>query len=204
MDIWDKSKILLFIIFVIPGFLSMKMYSILHPNSDIDTTKTIVEVVTYSCINYAIWFYPIYFIESSRYFCSPVTYYLFYLAVLFISPILLTFFLVWMRTWRWLGRFLPHPTGRAWDYFFGLQQPAWVIITLKDGKKIGGKFSQDSFASSAPNPEQLYLEENWVINEDGGFERPRSKTLGILVLSKDIESIEFFRYQSEVDETSTE
>lgn len=87
---------------------------------------------------------------------------------------------------------------------FGLQQPAWVIITLKDGKKIGGKFSQDSFASSAPNPEQLYLEENWVINEDGGFERPRSKTLGILVLSKDIESIEFFRYQSEVDETSTE
>lgn len=123
MDIWDKSKILLFIIFVIPGFLSMKMYSILHPNSDIDTTKTIVEVVTYSCINYAIWFYPIYFIESSRYFCSPVTYYLFYLAVLFISPILLTFFLVWMRTWRWLGRFLPHPTGRAWDYFLVFNSP---------------------------------------------------------------------------------
>jgi len=204
MDIWDKSKILLFIIFVIPGFLSMKMYSILHPNSDIDTTKVIVEVVTYSCINYAIWFYPIYFIESSRYFCSPVTYYLFYLAVLFISPIILTFFLVWMRTWRWLAHFLPHPTGRAWDYFFGLQQPAWVIVTLKNGKKIGGKFSQASFASSTPNPEQLYLEENWIINEDGGFERPRSETFGILVLSNDIESIEFFKYKVEVNSTTLE
>lgn len=204
MDIWDKSKILMFIIFVIPGFLSMKMYSILHPNSEIDTTKAIVEVVTYSCINYAIWFFPIYYTETNKYFSNPIAYYFFYLTVLFISPIILTFCLVWMRTWKWLGRFLPHPTGRAWDYFFGLQQPAWVIITLKDGKKIGGKFSQASFASSAPNPEQLYLEENWVINEEGGFERPRNETLGILVLSKDIEIIEFFKYQIATDVTTTE
>ncbi|EPM0865762.1 DUF6338 family protein, partial [Klebsiella pneumoniae] len=74
MDIWDKSKLLLFIIFVIPGFLSMKIYSILHPNSDIDMSKAIVEVVSYSCINYAIWFYPIYYIESNNSFSSPVTY----------------------------------------------------------------------------------------------------------------------------------
>ncbi|MCR1231192.1 DUF6338 family protein [Klebsiella quasipneumoniae] len=201
MDIWDKSKLLLFIVFVIPGFLSMKIYSILHPNSEIDMSKAIVEVVSYSCINYAIWFYPIYFIESNNYFSSPVTYCFFYLVVLFVSPIALSFFLVWMRTWKWLGRFLPHPTGRAWDYFFSLRKPAWVIITLKDGKKIGGKFSQKSFASSAPNPEQLYLEENWVINDDGGLERPRNETFGVLILSRDIESIEFFEYHPEVETT---
>ena len=56
MDIWDKSNFLIFIVFVIPGFLSMKMYSILHPNTEIDTTKAIVEVVSCSRINYAIWF----------------------------------------------------------------------------------------------------------------------------------------------------
>ncbi|EMV1560034.1 hypothetical protein AABV68_001296 [Enterobacter ludwigii] len=68
------------------------------------------------------------------------------------------------------------------------------MVTLKDGNKIAGKYSADSFSSSSPNPEQLYLEENWVINADGGFERARTDTLGILILSKDIEHIEFFRF----------
>ncbi|HDT2309323.1 TPA: hypothetical protein QHP34_004001 [Citrobacter braakii] len=67
------------------------------------------------------------------------------------------------------------------------------MVTLKDGKKIGGKYSTDSFSSSAPNPEQLYLEETWVINADGGLERVRTDTMGILILSKEIESIEFFK-----------
>lgn len=194
MDIWDKSKLLLFVIFVIPGFLSMKLYSILHPNVMIDTTKTIIEVVTYSCINYAIWFFPIYYIESTSYFVSPFSYSFFYLCVLFISPILLTSFLVWMRTWKWLGKYLPHPTGRAWDYYFGLRKHAWVIVTLKSGKRIGGKYSYESFSSSAPNPEHLYIEENWVLNDDGGLERPRNDTMGILILSSEIESVEFFKF----------
>jgi len=194
MDIWEKSKLLIFIIFVIPGFLSMKLYSILHPNVMIDTTKTIVEVVTYSCINYAIWFFPIYYIETTSFFVSPFSYSIFYLCVLFLSPILLTSFLVWMRTWKWLGKYLPHPTGRAWDYYFGLRKHAWIIVTLKSGKKIGGKYSYESFSSSAPNPEHLYIEENWVINDDGGLERPRNDTMGILILSSEIESIEFFKF----------
>lgn len=194
MDIWEKSKLLIFIIFVIPGFLSMKLYSILHPNVMIDTTKTIVEVVTYSCINYAIWFFPIYYIESTSFFVSPFSYSIFYLCVLFVSPILLTSFLVWMRTWKWLGKYLPHPTGRAWDYYFGLRKHAWIIVTLKSGKKIGGKYSYESFSSSAPNPEHLYIEENWVLNDDGGLERPRNDTMGILILSSEIESIEFFKF----------
>lgn len=195
MDIWDINKLLIFIAFVIPGFLSMKLYNVLHPNVQIDTSKTIIEVVSYSCVNYAIWFIPIYLVEKSTIQTSfAILYFLFYLMVLFISPIALTLLFVWMRSWKWLGRLLPHPTGRAWDYFFGLKEPAWVIVTLKDGKKIGGKYAENSFSSSAPNPEQLYLEENWVINSDGGLEEARTHTMGVLILSKDIESIEFFKY----------
>lgn len=125
---------------------------------------------------------------------NALLYILFYLCVLFISPIVLTILFAWMRSWKWLCNLLPHPTGRAWDYFFGLRKSAWVIVTLKDGSKIGGKYSTDSFSSSSPFPEQLYLEENWVINDYGGLERSRSETLGILILSKDIEHIEFFRF----------
>ncbi|EOA0279423.1 DUF6338 family protein [Escherichia coli] len=196
MDIWEKSKIIIFLLFVIPGFISMKVYSVIHPNTAFDTSKAIVEIVSYSCINYAVWFAPIYFIESEGvYLKHPVPYCALYLVILFISPILLTIFFSWMRTWRWLCNYMPHPTGRAWDYFFGLKVPCWMIITLKNGKKIAGKFGANSFASSAPEPEQIYLEEHWVLNDDGGFERPRVSTLGILILGNDIENLEFFRFE---------
>ncbi|HDL0240492.1 TPA: hypothetical protein PWK60_004685 [Escherichia coli] len=69
------------------------------------------------------------------------------------------------------------------------------MITLKNGKKIAGKFGANSFASSAPEPEQIYLEEHWVLNDDGGFERPRVSILGILILGNDIENLEFFRFE---------
>ncbi|OOL24510.1 hypothetical protein BXQ27_11100, partial [Klebsiella aerogenes] len=197
MDIWDKSKIIIFLLFVIPGFISMKVYSVLRPNAIFDTSKAIIEIVSYSCMNYAIWFFPIYCIESSEFYLThPVLYFLIYLSILFISPILLTIFFSWMRTWNWLRTFMPHPTGKAWDYFFGLRVPCWVIVTLKDGKKIAGKYGANSFASSAPEPEQIYLEEHWVLSNDGGLERPRVSTLGILILSKDIEHLEFFRFES--------
>lgn len=152
-------------------------------------------MVSYSCINYAIWLIPIFLVEKSDLAkLSTIQYLAFYLGVLFVSPIVLTILFVWMRSWKWLCNLLPHPTGRAWDYFFGLRVSAWVIVTLKDGRKIGGKYSADSFSSSSPNPEQLYLEENWELNADGGLERARTDTLGILILSKDIEHIEFFRF----------
>lgn len=198
MDIWDKSKIIIFLLFVIPGFISMKVYSVLRPNAIFDTSKAIIEIVSYSCMNYAIWFFPIYCIESSEFYLThPVLYFLIYLSILFISPILLTIFFSWMRTWNWLRTFMLHPTGKAWDYFFGLRVPCWVIVTLKDGKKIAGKYGANSFASSAPEPEQIYLEEHWVLSNDGGLERPRVSTLGILILSKDIEHLEFFRFESQ-------
>ena len=34
MDIWDADKIILFIIFFIPGFVSMKIYSLFAPFKD--------------------------------------------------------------------------------------------------------------------------------------------------------------------------
>ena len=87
---------------------------------------------------------------------------------------------------------LPHPIGRPWDYVFGQRKRNWIIVTLKDGARIGGRFDSKSFASSAPAPEQLFLEECWNINEDGGFEIARTDSGGILILGNEIKTVEFF------------
>ena len=38
-------------------------------------------------------------------------------------------------------------------------------VILKDGTLIAGKYAGNSFASSAPADEQLYLEETWILND---------------------------------------
>ena len=88
-----------------------------------------------------------------------------------------------------LQRALPHPTEKPWDFVFGKRNPYWAIVTLQDNSKIAGRYGMKSFASSAPAPVQLYLEEAWVYKDDG-FDRPRTDTAGILVLGPDIVSVE--------------
>ncbi|HBZ5598803.1 TPA: hypothetical protein OOF66_002534 [Morganella morganii] len=61
---------------------------------------------------------------------------------------------------------------------------------MKDGSVIAGRYAEKSFASSAPAPEQIYLEETWILNEKGGFERAKKQTAGVIILSSEISHIE--------------
>ena len=76
-------------------------------------------------------------------------------------------------------------------------------IVLKDGTTIAGRYGQNSFASSAPAEEQVYLEESWMLNEKGGFMRKKNNTAGVMVISKEIAYIEF-RNDGENDEQRQE
>ena len=193
MDIWDANRLLLFIAFVIPGFVSLKTYELLLPTLSKDSEKQLIDAVAYSSINYALLLWPIYEIERHRVRDShPTAYILFYVFVLFVAPIAWACIMKKLRTTELIQRALPHPTAKPWDYVFSQRKPYWVIVTLKDGKQLAGRYDSASFASSAPAPEQLYLEEAWVLNCDGGFERPRSETAGLLVLSSEIMTVEFF------------
>ena len=97
---------------------------------------------------------------------------------------------------------MPHPTVKPWDYVFEKRKPYWIIVTLTDGKKIAGRYDTSSFASSSPALEQLYLEESWTMNDEGGFEKKRTETAGIMILAPNIETIEFFQitYEDNHDE----
>ena len=193
MSIWEQDKLLLFIAFVIPGFVSLKAYELFFPSQRTESAKQIVEAVTYSCINYALLFWLIAFVErSSIKASSSFLYFLFYVFVLFVAPIIWVWLWKKIRTSESFQNNAPHPIQKPWDYVFGKRIPYWVIVTLKDGTKIAGSYDSNSFSSNAPAEEQLYLEEAWVLNEDGGFERPRESTEGIIILSSEMVSIELF------------
>lgn len=193
MDIWETDKIVLFLGFVIPGFVSMKVYELIFLSAPKDSSSQLIDAIAYSSINYAILILPIYAVESNNIRESfPYLYATFYAAVIFVSPVVLVFSLKALRKIDFIKKVLPHPTARPWDFVFEQRRQLWIIITCKDGKKIGGKYSFLSFASSSPAPEQLYLEEAWVINNDGGFERPRKDSAGIIIMGTEIVDVELF------------
>lgn len=191
MDIWEIDKLALFIAFVIPGFISIKAYQLAFPGTERATSDQLIDAIAYSSINYALLIFPIIYIESGtlKETCRFL-YYLFYIFVLFIAPII--WVLIWkhLRTRDFFQRNAPHPTAKAWDYVFAQRKSYWVKVTLKDGTIIAGRYADKSFASSAPAPEQIYLEETWVLNDNGGFERAINNTAGVIILSSEISHIE--------------
>lgn len=193
MDIWDANKLVLFIAFVVPGFISLKTYALLFPSAPKDSAQQLIDAVAYSSINYALLLLPIYEVEVHAIRTShPNLYVAFYVFVLLGAPVLWAVLLRWLRFTQFIQSALPHPTGKPWDYVFGQRKRLWVVVSLKDGKRFGGLYGSKSFASSAPNPEEIYLQESWELNGDGGFERARTDSAGIMILTSEIVSIEFF------------
>ena len=195
MKIWEVDSIILFIAFVVPGFISIKVYDLLVPSETINSSKMIIDAIAYSSINYTILLIPILLIEINN--INEIhknLYMFFYFFTLFIFPIFLAIFWKWLRSRDFIQKNIPHPTPKPWDYIFSQRKPYWIKVTLKDGTIIGGKYAEKSFTSSSPAKEQIYLEETWIINEDGGFERIKNETEGVIIVSDEISYIEFINY----------
>lgn len=191
MDIWQSDKLAMFLLFVVPGFISIKCYQLAFPGTVRATSEQLIDAVAYSSINYALLFVPFMLVKKLALASSyPLVYYLFYFFAIFVAPIL--WVLIWklMRASSFMQRTAPHPTAKPWDFVFQKRKWYWVKVTLANGTVIGGRYAGNSFASSAPAPEQMYLEECWVLGEKGQFFRKKNQTAGVLILSKEISHIE--------------
>lgn len=201
MNIWDADKLVLFVAFAIPGFIALKAYELMFPGIREDPGNQIVDAVAYSCINYALLIWPVVAVEALGWRAGhPVLYGVFWLFVLFVAPVLWSFLWGLTRTRKFFQRALIHPIQKPWDFLFAQRKAFWVKIVLNDGTKIGGKYADRSFASSAPAEEQIYLEESWILNDKGGFERPKNRTAGILVLASQIAYLEFYCVEVDANE----
>ncbi|WP_116818231.1 DUF6338 family protein [Pseudomonas syringae] len=196
MDIWAADKLVLFIAFVIPGFLSIKFYQLIFPGTIRNASDQLVDAIAYSCINYALLFWAVVYVEDHGLRgVHPALYYLFYVFVLFVSPFLLVLIWKWLRTHERFKGSAPHPTAKPWDYVFKQAKPYWIVVYLKNGKMVGGKYSGQSFASSYPVEEQIFLEEAWLVKADGILDRPITGSAGVLVMASEISYLEFSQFQ---------
>ena len=184
MDIWDTSKLTIFLVFFIPGFIAIQVYSLLVPSDQRDFSKQFPEAIGYSAINYAI-FYWLILVTPANTIGRLIAEY----AITFATPALLPFAFLKIRSWAPFKTINPFP--KPWDYVFSQGNTRWVIVHLRNGPTIGGWFGKNSFASSYPSLEQLYLESVWELNPDGSFNREIARTRGVLINGSDIIQLEF-------------
>lgn len=194
MDLTDPNALEFAILFLVPGFVSIKVWDLLVPSGRRELTATSLDVFAYGAITFALLTVPLSALDilgtwSQRH---PVGGSALWASILFVFPAILP--LAWWKilAWEKLRAHIVHPVPKPWDYVFGLGTGYWVILHMKDGRRIGGRYDEDSFASSFPHPEQLYLQEIWELDEQGAFRERIERTRGVMVSFEDVYAIEFF------------
>jgi hypothetical protein len=99
---------------------------------------------------------------------------------------------------RWFAEQLDlnivHVIPGAWDWRFSKAPRGgmFILVTLTSGERIAGYFSDNSFASSDSGERDLYIEEEYTLTSDGGWE-DRPEKVGILIPMREIKYIEFWQ-----------
>jgi len=65
MDIFDSETLRMIVIFFVPGFISMKVYDLCFPSERRDFSKSVLEAVSFSFINFALTYGAIIAIHKS-------------------------------------------------------------------------------------------------------------------------------------------
>lgn len=183
-------------IFLLPGFIIKSIIDSLSPPAKHNDTKYFFSCLFYSIINCAIcsWAYVLVAKETEIY---SVEYWIWILVITIVVAALLAFILGVIKqkgVIEWLFEKLNlnkiHPIPTAWDYYFSKQMESWVIVTLKNGKTIYGKFSTNSFASSDSDERDLYIEKTYSVDDDMIW-KDNGKNMSILIKYDEISTIEF-------------
>lgn len=86
----------------------------------------------------------------------------------------------------------PHQAAPCpWDHAFGRVREGWVRVQFADGRWLGGWYGARSFASSHPDPRELFVEEAWVVDEDGAFTGRVHAPGGIVIACTDAIAVDF-------------
>ena len=190
--------------FIVPGFISMKVYDLLVPRKRRDFSKGLLEMLVFGSINFALLFWP-FAATLNQDFASnhPICQYLILLLLLLLAPIAWPSVYLWLIRRPWIaGRIVP-PSEGPWDDVFResqeRQEGFWVIVHMRDGRMFGGKYGAASFASEYPAKKQIYLEELWELNDDGSFGKKIPDSRGALFLEDSFEVIEFFALKGDAN-----
>lgn len=189
------------LLFIVPGFILYVTFSMMIPNKSEDFQLTAIRFLTFSCINYALWSWLIFLLNTSKSIINNEVIKAFlWFIIIFVSPIFIGLIIGYFRNKEVVRRFLQklglnpiHSIPTSWDYKFSkIKNTVWVIVTLEDGSIVPGKFSTSSFASSDNTERDIYIESVYKIMHDGEWVA-HERNDGVIIKGDCIKYIEFFK-----------
>lgn len=194
MDIWEPEKIILFLAFFMPGFISIKVYELIVATKRHDFSNSVLEAIGYSVLNFTVLSWLIILISSPDFNKNrPILYFICIIIIFFIFPTIWPLLFIKASKLRIFKKYILRPVNMPWDDVFSKREAYWVIIHMKDGRKIGGKYGTLSGASAFPNQRQIYLETLWKIDDNNAFIKKIERSKGAIFFEDEISIIEFFK-----------
>ena len=195
--LWSIDKLTLFLAFFLPGFISLQVYRLFIAGDDSDLPKKLPAIVAYSSFHYAVFGWVL-LIAKGVYLTVAA-----YIIVLII-PLFWPFAILilrddarWKPVFRSRSKFIAamlKPEATPWDRVFTNDQ--FVRITLKDGGFVGGFLAKGSAVSTYPNDEQLYIRNEYEIDQVTGQFGERIESTGVLVNGDEIKIIELIELKT--------
>ena len=190
------EAVILLLYVVVPGFVYMKVYDVLAPGERRSLGEAIIDTLGFSFMLMAFWFWPfILLYEHSDSLGTWLRYLIvFVLSVLaaFVTPALVAYLVYRGRHHNFLTGKTSQPSPTSWDWFFLAKADNYYVrFHLKTGEQFGGYYGENSFATSFPHREEIYIEEVWRLDEDGKFAEQIESTKGAFVNREDCTLVEF-------------
>jgi len=186
------ENISFYLVLILPGLISLKIFHLIVPIHQKESSNDILDGLFYSSIN-ALILVPVYFIMLYLEDTLGILIYFILYALMLLVSIFFPFAIYKIRTKGYISNKLLLPYATSWDYYFGLREPCFVLIHLKDGKKVGGYYGQNSYASASPKEGDIYIEKVFKINKDSTFGDPISESSGLLITKENYDFIELYK-----------
>ena len=182
--------LVLFAGFVLPGAISMYVYSLKIPQRDEKLKDKIAESVCFSILNFVVMIIPIKFaldlgFSGNNFYWSYLLLILSFVVAPAIWPHFLIVVLRRLENLGWISR----RAKTSWDFAFQRESGCWMQVVLKGGGRVGGKFDVNSYATAYPDTGHLFLEELWELDEKGTFVQPCLGRPGIVLRPDDYDYV---------------
>jgi hypothetical protein len=193
---FDWSKLSFFVLFILPGFVSLQIWSLIVPTSDKPLKDSLPEALGFGVLN-AVVGGPLVVLLAPK---SPGAFYSLLVVTLVLLPAAWPFVAKWCLGKLAEYNLILNRNRNGWDAVFQRQEQLYVIVHLKDGRQIGGFFGPRSFAGLHPASGHLYLQQLWYLNEAGQFQEPIAESRGLILRPDDYHFIELFTGGDEADD----
>lgn len=193
---FDWSQLAFLILFALPGFISLQIWGLIVPSSERSFGQMLPEAIAFGVLNavvtgpFVVWIAP----GSSWGLYSVL------LIALVGLPALWPFVIKSAMRWLYRRGIVLNPARNGWDAAFLHQEPYFVIVHLKDGRRIGGYYGYNSYAGVHPCSGHLYLETIWALDEEGRFTDALPGSKGMILRPDDYHLVELFEPGSEADD----